>query len=59
MTTFTLTPELLLLIGFLALGLMLMVARRGVYNRITRPLMDILMAAVVAFGSAILMLVLG
>ncbi len=53
-----LTPERLLLIGFLVLGLMVLVTRRGVYNRFTRSLMDILMAAaLVAFGSAILMLV--
>ena len=53
-----LTPERLLLIGFLVLGLMVLVTRRSVYNRFTRSLMDVLMAAaLVAFGSAILMLV--
>jgi hypothetical protein len=53
-----LTPERLLLIGFLVLGLMVLVTRRSVYNRLTRSLMDGLMAAaLVAFGSAILMLV--
>ena len=53
-----LTPERLLLIGFLVLGLMVLVTRRSMYNRFTRSLMDVLMAAaLVAFGSAILMLV--
>lgn len=55
---FMLTPERLLLIGVLVLGLMLLVTRRGAYNRFTRSLMDVLMAsALVAFGSAILMLI--
>jgi|GEM_PF-6904666 len=58
MSLFMMTPERLLLIGFLVLGLMLLVTRRGVYNRFTRSLMDVLMAAaLVVFGSAILMLI--
>ena len=58
MNSFTLTPERLLLIGFVVLGLMLLIARRGLYNRLTRTMMDVLMAAaLVSFGSAILMLI--
>ena len=55
-----LIPQQVLLIGFIALAMMLLVARKRIYNRITRTMMDVLMAAALAaFASSILMLVLG